>query len=290
MWQNAFWINFLSILFVCSGKKGKWFKTIFNQSVNSVSTSHLKLYHGMHYVFLFFFIQSTSWQRRCPMLTFLGARTLTRLLRIILFGYDFVSLCSIPAVLCSNNWQSAVSNAANQPSTSDHVAKEPVRLNRVTPGPIVVNQLPEFDQDSWTINPPFGTGRTTTDSPANTQPPDQTNNNNNNNTFFSNGHPTDSNSTVGRTADRAAAATTNWTSSLATTASPPSEPSGTSNESQTVDAVASETITTDDMAVEPLTTNSMAAEPQPINETRELPAINGEDAQESSTDSQVVVL
>lgn len=73
------------------------------------------------------------------------------------------------------------------------------------------------------------------------------------------------------------------------TATPPSELSGTSIQSQTADAVAGETITTDDMAVETLTTNGVAAEPQPINETRELPVINGEDVQEWSTGSQAVV-
>lgn len=212
-------------------------------------------------------------------------------------GHDFVSLCSIPAVLCSNNWQSAV----NQPSACNHVANDFTRLNQVTPVSKVVHQIPEFDQDSWTIdNPPPRTEKTTTDFPGNTQPPDQTNNNNNNNnTFFTDdratgqcsaanraytsncdSHPTGRISTLSRTADRAAAATTNGASSLTMTATPPSELSGTSSQSQTADAVAGETITTDDMAVETLTTNGVAAEPQPTNETRELPVINGEDVQE----------
>lgn len=207
-----------------------------------------------------------------------------------MLGCDFVSLCSIPAVLCSNNWQSEVSNAVNQPSTSNHVAKEPVRLTLVSPGPVVVHQLPEFDQDSWTINPPSGTGKTV--SPENTQPSDQTNNNNNNNnnTSFTNGHPADSNLTVSGTPDGAAAATIIWPSSLTTTASPPSELSGASNESQRMDAVASEVITTNAAAVESLTTNSTAAETQPTNESGELPAMNEEDVQESSADSRFGVL
>lgn len=209
---------------------------------------------------------------------------------MILFGCDFVSLCSIPAVLCSNNWQSEVSNAVSQPSTSNHVAKEPVRLTLVSPGPVVVHQLPEFDQDSWTINPPPGTGQVTSVSPENTQPSDQTNNNNNNNTSFINGHPADSNLTVRGPPHRAAAATIIWPSSLTTTASPPSELSGTSNESQRIDAVASEAITTNAAAVEGLTTNSTAAEAQPTNESRELPAVNEEDVRESSTDSRFGVL
>ncbi|XP_044022252.1 endophilin-B2-like isoform X2 [Siniperca chuatsi] len=219
-------------------------------------------------------------------------------------------LASIPAVLCSNNWQSAISNAVNQPSTSNHVANEPAGLNQVTPIPIFDHHLPDFDQDSWTANPPPGTEKTT-DSSVTTQPPDQTNNNNNNNTFFTDGqatshcsaadqafdhvctsnsdsHPKDQISVLGRTVstptNRATAAITNDAGILRTTASPPSGLSGTSNESQTANAVASETVTTSAMAIETLTTNGMAAEPQTTNETaRELPTINGEDVQQSST-------
>ncbi|XP_054470278.1 endophilin-B1-like, partial [Anoplopoma fimbria] len=84
-------------------------------------------------------------------------------------------LASIPAVLCSSNWQSAISTEVNQPSTSNHVANEPVGLNQVTPIPIVVHQIPDFDQDSWNSNPPTATEK-------NTQP--NNNNNNNNNIIF----------------------------------------------------------------------------------------------------------
>ncbi|XP_078134153.1 endophilin-B1-like [Sander vitreus] len=205
-------------------------------------------------------------------------------------------LASIPAVLCSNNWQSAISNEVNQPSTLNHVANG---LNQVTPIPIVVHQVPDFNQDSWTANPPAATEKTK-DSSVTTQP-----NNNNNNNLFSDGQATshclavnqaldmsnsDSNQTdqmsaVSITAspgtNGATAAKTNGAGSLTTTVSPPSELSGTSNESQTANAVASETTTTDDITIETLTTSGMAAEPQTTNETASvLPTINGEDAQE----------
>lgn len=221
----------------------------------------------------------------------------------------FVSPCSIPAVLCSNNWQSAVSNAVNQPSTSNHEANEPVGLNQVTPLPIVVHQLPEFDQDSWTLNPPPGT-KTATDSSVTSQPPDQANNNNNNNLFTdgqaasqhsvanqaldhactsnSDRDPTDQISTLSRTTDGAAAAISNGADSLTTTPWAPTELSGTSSESHATNAVGSETLTTDGMVIETLTTNGMAAESQTTNETAELPTINGEDVQESSSDGQAV--
>lgn len=196
-----------------------------------------------------------------------------------------------------------MSNAGNQPSTSNHVANEPTRLSQVTPVPVVVHQIPEFDQDSWTLDNPLPG----TDSSGNTQPPDQTNNNNNNNnnnTLFPvsqatsqcstvnqacasspDGHPTDRILTPSRTADRAAAATTDGANSL-TTASPLPKLSGASN--QTAETIAGETITTNDMAMETLTSNVMAAEPQSASGVMELPALNGEEVQESWTDSQAV--
>ncbi|KAF7657478.1 hypothetical protein LDENG_00026430 [Lucifuga dentata] len=62
-------------------------------------------------------------------------------------------LASIPAVFCSNNWQSAICNAVNQPSTSHNVAKKPQGLNQMAPIPsIVIHQLPSFDQDSLTAS------------------------------------------------------------------------------------------------------------------------------------------
>ncbi|XP_055361688.1 endophilin-B2-like [Betta splendens] len=90
-------------------------------------------------------------------------------------------LASIPAVLCSNNWQSASSNGSNQASVDNRAANESIRSNQVTSLPIVVHHLPDFDQDSWTTNPQTGTENTLTDSFIPTQSPGQTNNNNNNN-------------------------------------------------------------------------------------------------------------
>ncbi|XP_042356916.1 endophilin-B1-like [Plectropomus leopardus] len=214
-------------------------------------------------------------------------------------------LASIPAVLCSNNWQSAISNEVNQPSTSNHVANEPLGLNQVTPIPIVVHQIPDFDQDSWTAYPPAGTEKTT-EASITTLP----NNNNNNNTCLSDGQATSHCSTTNQASDYVSASNldidptdqittasvqtngattliTNGAGSL-TTASQTSKLSGT--ESQTANVAAGATITTDDMAVETLTINGVAAELQTTNESAsELPAINGEDAQESSTASQDMV-
>lgn len=171
------------------------------------------------------------------------------------------------------------------------MANEPVGLNQVTPVPMVVHQLPEFDQDSWTINPPTEPEKITRGSPGNT--PDQRNNNNNNNTFITEGqqslghgsaanqasilnsdsHPVDPVSAL----NRAAAAATNGGNSLTVVASPPSELDG--NRSQTAEEVACDGMTSDGMAVEP----------QPVSETRQQPAIDGEDVQESSADGQDAV-
>ncbi|XP_029316155.1 endophilin-B1-like [Cottoperca gobio] len=195
-------------------------------------------------------------------------------------------LASIPAVFCSNNWQLAISNEVNQLSTSNHVANEPARVNPITSIPTEIHQIPDFNQDSWTANPP-GTR--------------QPNNNFNNNNLFSDGHATSHCSVVNQALDgvstsnsgnhradqvsasarhnAAPAAITNGAGSATTTAAPPSQLSG--NESQTANAVASDTITTDDMAIETLKTNDMAAEPQTTNETAsELPTV----VQESSAD------
>lgn len=89
-------------------------------------------------------------------------------------------LCSIPAVFCSNNWQSAISNPVSQPSTSNHEANEPISANHITPLPVLVHQFPDFDQDSWTLNSPPQTVKTTADSSFSALLTHQTNNNNNN--------------------------------------------------------------------------------------------------------------
>ncbi|KAG8013210.1 Endophilin-B1 [Nibea albiflora] len=198
-------------------------------------------------------------------------------------------LASIPAVLCSNNWQSSVSNAVYQPSTSNHVANESVGLNQGAPRPLVVDQLPEFDQDSWTLSSPPAT-----DTSVTTQPPNQTNNNNNN-TFFTNSQVTSHRSAANQAFNHACTSNSEPTDTAAmsngtgttTTASPPSELSG--SECQTAGAVGNETITTDNMDIEASATSGTVAEPRTANDAAsELPAINGEDVQESSTGSQTV--
>ncbi|XP_040917375.1 endophilin-B1-like [Toxotes jaculatrix] len=227
-------------------------------------------------------------------------------------------LASVPAVLCSNNWQSAISN---QPSTSNHVASEPVGLHQVTPIPVVVHQLPDFDQDSWTPNPPPGTEKISSDSSVTSQPVDQTNNNNNNNVCSSDSqeiryrsafddvrmsnsdsHPTDQHSAPtrmvsahvtpnGTTAESSAssqtatfsatAAMTNGAgSAMTTTSSQPSQLSEAVNESQTANAVANGTMTTSAVADEPQTTNETASQQ---------PTANGDDVRESSSAIQDVV-
>lgn len=77
-------------------------------------------------------------------------------------GDDFVSPLSIPAVLCSNHWSSEVS-----------VVNEPSGLNQAAPPPLNVHPLPDFDQDSWTLNPPHGLKKTPLSSsgPSQTQEP-----------------------------------------------------------------------------------------------------------------------
>lgn len=55
---------------------------------------------------------------------------------------------SIPAVFCSNNWQSARSTCVNAKT---------VDLDDITSAPAVVHQLPDFDQDSWSLNSPTKT-------------------------------------------------------------------------------------------------------------------------------------
>uniref|UniRef100_UPI0037E75901 endophilin-B1-like n=1 Tax=Semicossyphus pulcher TaxID=241346 RepID=UPI0037E75901 len=211
-------------------------------------------------------------------------------------------LASIPAVLCSNNWQSEISDAGNQPSTSNHVANEPAGSNHVTPIPIVVHQVPDFDQDSWTANPP--PKETATGSSVTTQPPAETNKNNNNNNFPTDvqttsqlaasqaldhvctsnlqNHPTDQITELTQT-NRATHETNNCAGGLhQTDVPPPSELSEASNTSQTASVVASETVTTNDSAIETLATNGVAPEPETTNETTsQLPTSNGEDVQES---------
>ncbi|XP_029349970.1 endophilin-B1-like [Echeneis naucrates] len=211
-------------------------------------------------------------------------------------------LASIPAVLCSNNWQSAISN---QPSTSNCVANEPIGLNQDTPIPVFIHQLPDFDQESWTAGPPPGTGTTTG---VITQPLGQTNINNNNNSSLpsqtqeiryssaanqesddvsvSNSHNYSisqlsapnrmvsshvaTNSTNGSAASSqtvvlsATASVSNGTGS-AVTSSQPLQPSESVGDSQTTNGVASDTMTTSPVADEPEITNETANEQPTIH-------------------------
>lgn len=57
-------------------------------------------------------------------------------------------LASIPAVLCSNNWQLAITNGVGQTPT-DNVSEELTRSSR--DNPIVLHRIPDFDQDSWNL-------------------------------------------------------------------------------------------------------------------------------------------
>lgn len=167
------------------------------------------------------------------------------------------------------------------------MANEPVGLHQVTPVPMVIHQLPDFDQDSWTINPPTEPEKITGGSPGNI--PDQRNNNNNNITLTAegqqplgygsasnrasilnqDGHPADPVSALNRAA---AAATTTGGNSLTLVASPPSELDG--NRSLKAEEVACDV---------------MAIEPQPGSETRQQPAMDAEDVQESSPVGQDAV-
>ncbi|TNN78306.1 Endophilin-B1 [Liparis tanakae] len=182
-------------------------------------------------------------------------------------------LASIPAVLCSNNWRSAISADVNQPSGA---APPP-------PIPIVVHQIPDFDQDSWTSSP-LGATEKKPDTSVTTK---SSNNNNNNNTCFSDEQATSHCSVVNQRlhawtpnsgqisasaqANGETAAITNptTTTTSTTTTSPPPELTG--YESQTANAAACCTTTTDNLTIETLK--------QPTSG----PALNEEDVPESSS-------
>ncbi|XP_058471111.1 endophilin-B1-like isoform X2 [Solea solea] len=212
-------------------------------------------------------------------------------------------LASIPAVLCSNNWLSEV---GHQPPTSNHVVKERSGSNQVTSLPLVVHHLPDFNQDSWTVNPPSVNGKTTTDSSVHTQLLDTTNNNNNNNnnneghsseksryfsaatqavyvsTSNSDNHTTDRLAAAEAAAsghaveNSSAAAISNDAGHKMTTPSPrPSQPSATLTESQMENAVSSETMATSAVA------DKLQASIETANEQL---VINEEDVQESQSD------
>lgn len=182
-------------------------------------------------------------------------------------------LASIPALLCSNNWQSAISADVNQPS----------RAAPPPPIPIIVHHIPDFDQDSWTSSP-LGATEKNPDTSVTTK----SSNNNNNNTCFSDEQATSHCSVVnqrlhvwtpnsGQISARAqangeTAAITNPTTTTTTT-SPPPELTG--DESQTANAVACCTTTSDHVIIETLK--------QPTTPQTSGPALNEEDVPESSS-------
>ncbi|XP_007564582.1 endophilin-B1-like [Poecilia formosa] len=202
----------------------------------------------------------------------------------------------IPAVFCSDNWQSVVNN---EPPISSHVAGEPVGLDQVAPVPKASRQLPDFDQDSWTlaVNPKTETDLFSSDH-AN-------NNNNNNNSAFgtpgqSSGHqaavknqlftdqtfdlvftsnqpdelPSPSRTNQGTSSlpsaarDSTRASNATFTNGAATAvASPPPQGSAIHNETQTGDAEAADITASTDVV----------PDSQTANETHERPVNNGED-------------
>lgn len=156
-------------------------------------------------------------------------------------------------MLCSNNWQSAGGSEVSQQSSGNHVANEPGRLH---PHAINVHQLPEFDQDSWTVNAPPGTEKTSEGVP----PLDLHNNNNNNNTLTP-GQAIDQESHLepcpaDSVSEGAGAATTGGARTHTTMASP-CERSGTSKEAAATDNMTAVTVTT-----------SSLGENQPMNEAQ----------------------
>ncbi|XP_029973565.1 endophilin-B1-like [Salarias fasciatus] len=209
-------------------------------------------------------------------------------------------LASIPAVFCSNNWQSAINNAANHPPTSNHVASESVGLDQVTPLPAVVNRPPEFNQESSI--PQAGA-----DSSSNTLPPDGTNKNNNNNNSKSSIHSQEtkhhspinsqlsashsfeqidissqSEQAPGRTDTVTPPINNDADSATETAVSPPSQSSAATTKPQTADTASTESTAA-------AAASSPAPDPQRTNEAVKQPGINGEDVQESPSDSGDVV-
>lgn len=180
---------------------------------------------------------------------------------------------SIPAVLCSNNWQAAVGSEDSQQPSGHQVANEPGRLSAASN--INVHRLPEFDQDSWTVNAPPGTEKPRENLQLQDLPNNNNNNSNNNNKALARGQcsaasqaadpdssPLDSITPL-RTAEAAGAAP-GGAGTLTATASPPSELNG---------AAAADGVTVVSLAFEGV---------EPV-------AINGEDVQESSSSSGDVV-
>lgn len=143
--------------------------------------------------------------------------------------------------------------------------------------PKVVHRLPDFDQDSWSIN---SLPKTVKDSSVTALPSDSVNNNNNNSTFstpclakssaeqvldpvFASNH-TDELQAPSRTSSRLAASAADAsinTAAAAAAASPQSQPSATSGGSHTANPEAPETVTPSGLAADSQTTSEAHEEP-----------------------------
>ncbi|XP_078145758.1 uncharacterized protein LOC139921980 [Centroberyx gerrardi] len=204
-------------------------------------------------------------------------------------------LASIPVVLCSNNWQSAGSNATNQPSTSNHVANEPVGLNQVTPNPVEIHQLPGFNQAPPTAKPLSGTEKAT-ESSVTTQLPDQANTNNNNNTSSADSQaPSWSSATDGQIKSPATKHSSGTWPPAAKQAADQIFTSHSDNHSSAIhptdqlpaaSRTASPCLTTNARAVEPLTSSETASQPLTSSETASQPLTSSETASQPLTSSE----
>uniref|UniRef100_UPI003AAF0B63 uncharacterized protein n=1 Tax=Centroberyx gerrardi TaxID=166262 RepID=UPI003AAF0B63 len=204
-------------------------------------------------------------------------------------------LASIPVVLCSNNWQSAGSNATNQPSTSNHVANEPVGLNQVTPNPVEIHQLPGFNQAPPTAKPLSGTEKAT-ESSVTTQLPDQANTNNNNNTSSADSQaPSWSSATDGQIKSPTTKHSSGTWPPAAKQAADQIFTSHSDNHSSAIhptdqlpaaSRTASPCLTTNARAVEPLTSSETASQPLTSSETASQPLTSSETASQPLTSSE----
>ncbi|CAL8290122.1 unnamed protein product [Gadus morhua 'NCC'] len=89
-------------------------------------------------------------------------------------------LASIPALLCSNNWQAAANYSTNQPSTSNDVTSDQSGLEQANTVAVVIHHLPNANQDPTVDNPEEATFRSSVAKPPSRQPNNNNNNNNNN--------------------------------------------------------------------------------------------------------------
>ncbi|KAJ3613478.1 hypothetical protein NHX12_019727 [Muraenolepis orangiensis] len=95
-------------------------------------------------------------------------------------------LASVPAVLCSNNWQAVASNSTNQSQTagSDLTGEQP-GLKQTNPVAVVIHRHPDFNQDPTDVNPEGATFGSSVTEPPSRQQTNNNNNSNNNNSSVS---------------------------------------------------------------------------------------------------------